>query len=83
MRPHHKLHEGIERLIGTALVDATVRRTLLRDPRRAALEFGLAAADAAIVADIHATDLRTFAQALLPRLYGETAYATISRPAVG
>ncbi len=83
MRPHYKLNEGIERLIGTALVDATVRRTLLRDPRRAALEFGLPITDAAIVADIRATDLRSFAQAVLPRLYDEFVYATVSHPVAG
>jgi len=76
MRPPYHLHAGIERLMGTALVDAAVRRSLLHDPQQAALEFGLPTTDAAIVADIHAPDLRTFAQALLPRLYGPSAHAT-------
>jgi hypothetical protein len=67
------LHQGYERLIGTAVVDSTLGSNLLRDPRGTALAFGLAPADADIVADIRAADLRTFAAALLPRLYGKGA----------
>ncbi len=69
-----QLHPGFERLIGAAAVDRKVRAALLRDPRSAALAFGLTAPDADIVADIRASDLKSFAMALLPRIYGEAAY---------
>lgn len=64
------LHPGYERLIGTAVVDSTLGTNLLRDPRGTAIAFGIAPADADLAADIRAADLRTFAAALLPRLYG-------------
>ncbi len=83
MRPRQQLHSGFERLIGTALVDTTVRRSLLQDPQQAALEFGLSATDAAVVADIRATDIRTFAQTLIPRLYSEAVHATRPRSIAG
>ncbi len=70
MSPSPTLHAGFERLIGTAATDTTFSSALLRDPRSTALQFGITAADAEIVADIHAPDLRSFATALLPRLYG-------------
>jgi len=70
-----QLHPGFERLVGAAAVDRKVRAALLRDPRSAALAFGLTVPDADIVADICASDLKSFATALLPRIYGEAAYA--------
>ncbi|HVA90749.1 MAG TPA: hypothetical protein VNL71_13015 [Chloroflexota bacterium] len=73
MSPSPTIHAGYEQMIGAAAVDAGFKSTLLRDPRAAALRFGIAPADAEIVADIHATDLRAFASALLPRLYGSIA----------
>ena len=72
MDTRQSLHAGFERLIGLASVDSTVRRALLRDPWATAMAFGLSDADSALVADIHAGDLRTFAAALVPRLYGGT-----------
>ncbi len=69
-----QLHAGFERLIAAAAVDRKARASLLRDPRSAALAFGLTTPDADIVADIRASDLKSFAMALLPRIYGETAY---------
>jgi hypothetical protein len=54
---------------------------LLRDPRGTALAFGLASADADLVTDIRATDLRTFAAALLPRLYGKGVPGVLYRRA--
>lgn len=71
MIPRRALHAGYERLIGTAAIDSSLHRALLRDPRGTALKFGLSADDAAMAADIRATDLRSFAATLLPRLYGE------------
>ncbi len=58
-----------ERLIGTALVDPILRSTLLHAPRATAIAFGLTQEEAAIVDGIVATDLQSFARALLPRLY--------------
>ena|SRR5579862_2810698 len=65
------LHAGFERLIGAAYTDAALGNALLRDPRGTALEFGLTPEDAAVVADIRAVDLRSFAAMLLPRIYGK------------
>ena len=72
MDTRQSLHAGFERLIGTASVDSAVRRALLRDPWATAMAFGLSDADSALVADIHAADLRAFAAALVPHLYGAT-----------
>ncbi len=72
MSPSPVLHAGFEQLIGTAAVDPGFKSALLREPRVTALRFGIAPADADLVADIRASDLRTFAGALLPRLYGST-----------
>jgi hypothetical protein len=72
MSPSPVLHAGFEQLIGTAAVDPGFKSALLRDPRLTALRFGIAPADADLVADIRASDLRTFAGTLLPRLYGST-----------
>lgn len=78
------LHVGYERLMGSAIVDTTLASDLLRDPRGTALAFGLAPADAEVAADIRAADLRAFAAALLPRLYGKsTAHAFHRRAAAG
>jgi hypothetical protein len=71
MAPHPTLHAGFERLIGTAAVDSAFGTALLQNPRATALQFGIAPHDAEIVADIRARDLRAFATALLPRLYGK------------
>ncbi len=71
MAPHPTLHASFERLIGTAAVDHSFGAALLGNPGAAALEFGLSAKEAAMVADIQARDLRTFASILLPRLYGK------------
>jgi hypothetical protein len=70
MAPSPALHAGFERLIGTAFTDPRLKQDLLRDPRSAALQFGLTRADAEMVSDIHVKDLRAFAIALMPRLYG-------------
>ncbi len=72
MSPSPVLHAGFEQLIGTAAVDPGFKSALLRNPRVTALRFGIAPADADLVADIRASDLRTFAGTLLPRLYGST-----------
>lgn len=82
MTTHRTLHPGYERLIGTAAVDPPLARSLLRDPRATALRFGLTPSDANVVADIHATDLRTFASALLPRLYGNGTTRVPQRSAI-
>jgi hypothetical protein len=82
MAPHPTLHIGFERLIGTAAVDHSFGADLLRNPQGTALKFGLAAKDAALVADIQARDLRTFASILLPRLYGKAVTHATRREAV-
>ena len=82
MMHHRALHAGYERLIGAAAVDPALRRSLLRDPRGTALTYGLAPHDADLVSDIRARDLRTFATALLPRLYGKGAIGVTQRSAV-
>lgn len=82
MTHHRALHPGYERLIGAAAVDPTLGRALLRDPRGTALRFGLAPQDADVAADIRAADLRTFATALLPRLYGKGSLHVPQRSAV-
>ena len=64
------LHQGYERLIGSAAIDAVLTRALLRDPQGTALNFGIPAEDASLSADIKAATLQSFATALLPRLYG-------------
>jgi hypothetical protein len=71
MAPHPTLHSGFERLIGTAAVDPVFSTALLQNPHAMALKFGIAPSDAEMVADIRARDLRSFATALLPRLYGK------------
>jgi hypothetical protein len=76
MAPSPTLHAGFERLIGTAFTDPSLKQNLLRDPHATALQFGLTHADAAMVADIRAGDMRAFATALLPRLYGK-AYTRV------
>jgi hypothetical protein len=81
MLARHSLHAGYERLIGTAFVDSRLANDLLHDPRGTALAFGLTAADAEMAADIRAGDLRTFATALLPRLYGKGTPDVLSRRA--
>ncbi len=82
MTRHRALHPGFERLIGAAAVDPALGRALLRDPRDAALRFGLTPGDADLAADIHAIDLRAFASALLPRLYGKETTRVLQRSAV-
>jgi len=82
MTRHRTLHPGFERLIGAAAVDPALGRALLRDPRGTALGFGLAADDADLAAGIHAIDLRAFASALLPRLYGKDTTRVPQRSAV-
>jgi hypothetical protein len=79
MSPSPTLHAGFEQLIGTAAVDPGFKSALLREPRVTALRFGIAPADADLVADIRASDLRAFAGALLPRLYRSTTRA-VRRP---
>ncbi|HEV7214096.1 MAG TPA: hypothetical protein VGP33_03145 [Chloroflexota bacterium] len=69
-------------MIGTAAVDPVFSSALLKDPRAMALEFGIAAKDAEMVADIRARDLRAFATALLPRLYGKGSTRAPFRSAV-
>lgn len=84
MAPHPTLHAGFERLIGTAATDKAFNSALLRNPRAAALEFGLTLHDADIVSDIHARDLRTFASVLLPRLYGrDNSIGSVSAAVAG
>jgi hypothetical protein len=84
MAPHPTLHAGFERLIGTAAVDHSFGDALLGNPRATALKFGLSPKDAAIVADIQARDLRTFASILLPRLYGKAVtHAAYSEAVAG
>jgi hypothetical protein len=75
MSPSPVLHAGFEQLIGTAAVDPGFKSALLREPRNTALRFGIAPADADLVADIRASDLQTFAGTLLPRLYGSSTRA--------
>jgi len=82
MTRHRPLHPGYERLIGAAFVDPALGRALLRDPHGTALQFGLTPPDADLVAGIHAGDLRAFATALLPRLYGKDAASVPHRHAV-
>ena len=82
MTRHRTLHAGFERLIGAAFVDPSLKHALLRDPHKTALQFGLAPADAEMIADIHAVDVRAFATALLPRLYGKGAANVPQRSAV-
>ncbi len=82
MTTHRKLHPGFERLIGTAAIDPGLGRALLHDPRGAALRFGLTPGDADLAADINANNLRAFASALLPRLYGEGLAHVPQRSAV-
>ncbi len=82
MTRHRTLHPGFERLIGAAAVDSTLNRDLLRDPRATALRFGLTPGDADLAADIRAVDLRAFASALLPRLYGKVTTHVPQRSAV-
>lgn len=82
MASGHHLHAGYERLVGTALVDSKLATALLRDPRGTALRFGLEPADAEVVADIRAVDLRSFATALLPRLYGKGVTGVPNRSAI-
>ncbi len=76
------LHPGYERLIGAAAVDPTLGRALLRDPRGTALRFGIEPNEADMVSDIRAADLRSFAAALLPRLYGKGATGVAQHSAV-
>jgi len=82
MTTHRKLHPGFERLIGTATVDPALGHALLQDPRNAALRFGLTPGEADLAADIHAVDLRAFASALRPRLYGEETAGVPQRSTV-
>ena len=82
MAPHPTLHAGFERLIGTAATDPVFSSALLRNPRATALKFGIAPKDAEIIADIRARDLRAFATALLPRLYGKSSTHGTYRSAV-
>ncbi|MDQ2827950.1 MAG: hypothetical protein M3Y74_02740 [Chloroflexota bacterium] len=82
MTTHRNLHPGFERLIGVAAVDPALGRALLHDPRDTALRFGLTPGDADLAADIHAVDLRAFASALLPRLYGKEIVRVPQRSAV-
>ena len=82
MTRHRSLHAGFERLVGAAVVDPILSHDLLRDPRGTAIRFGLAPADADIVADIRAMDLRSFATALLPRLYGKGVPSVPQRSAI-
>ncbi len=79
MTRHRSIHVDYERLIGTAVVDATVRNDLLSNPHATALSFGLTSNDANLVADIQASDLRSFAATLLPRLYGHDTSAMPAR----
>lgn len=78
MTRQRTIHPAYERLIGTAAVDATFCTTLLRDPRGAALAFGLTSEEADIATNITASSLRDFALALLPRLYGPAVTTPIS-----
>lgn len=82
MTRHRPLHAGLERLVGAAAVDHALGRSLLRDPQGTALRFGLEPADAEVVADIRAVDLRSFATALLPRLYGKGVTGVPNRSAI-
>ena len=82
MAPHPTLHAGFERLIGTAATDHTFSMDLLGNPHATALRFGLSPVDAALVSDIQARDLRTFASILLPRLYGKAVTHATCREAV-
>ena len=82
MSPTPMLHAGFEQLIGTAAVDPGFKSALLREPRVTALRFGIAPADADLVADIRASDLRAFAGALLPRLYRSTTGGVRRRDSV-
>lgn len=77
------LHLGFERLLGTACVDHELGHALLQDPHGTALRFGLAPADAELIADIRAADLRTLARQLLPRLYGDRACNPVAARAAG
>ena len=77
------LHAGFERLLGTACVDHELGHALLQDPRGTAIRFGLAPADVELIADIRASDLRTLARQLLPRLYGDQACNPVAARAVG
>lgn len=83
MTRHRTLHIGYERLIGTALVDTALRNHLLRDPRAAAVAFGLEQDDADIATDIAANDLASFAAALSTRIYGHTPAVPARHVAVG
>lgn len=71
MTRHRELRPAYEYLIGAALVDAELARSLLQDPRGTAVTFGLSSDEATLLADISAPNLRSFAATLLPRLYGE------------
>ena len=82
MAPHPTLHSGFERLIGSAAVDPVFSTALLRDPRTVALKFGITPKDAEMVADIRVRDLRAFASALLPRLYGKVSTRAPYRSAI-
>jgi hypothetical protein len=82
MAPHPTLHAGFERMIGTAAVDGVFSAALLSDPHGTALKFGIAPREAAMVADIQAHDLRTFATMLLPRLYGKGLERATAREAI-
>jgi hypothetical protein len=75
---HETLHIGLERLIGTALVDPAWRHRLLGDPSGTVRAFGLPDADAAMVAHIRAKDLPSFVSSLRPLLYAAPARARLA-----
>ncbi len=66
---HEPYGGAYERLMGAALVDPILRSALLHAPCATAVAFGLTQEEAAVVDGIVATDLQSFARALLPRLY--------------
>lgn len=55
---------SLNRLIGTAVVDKTFQRALLRNPAGAAQEFDLEPYEFQLVAGIRAADITEFAQKL-------------------
>lgn len=63
------LDADFERLIGAATVDGVLRIALLHAPYAAARAYGLTEEQAALLADIKADTLTTFAAALLRHLY--------------
>ena len=63
---------AIERLFASALLDPDLAERLVREPGPTAVAFGLTSQDAARIAELKGSDLRSLAGAVSDRLYGRS-----------